>query len=82
MICMYMYDSYTSTVGQYRTYPLGFTHNGSGGSRSPPYQPHRCMVYGYAIELHRLEAPGPGGGQTPVGERGGRTRWVLSPSLG
>ena len=35
-----MYDSYTSTVGQYRTYPLGFTHNGSSGSRSPPYQPH------------------------------------------
>ena len=29
-----MYDSYTSTVGQYRTYPLGFTHNGSCGSRS------------------------------------------------
>ena len=22
-----MYVSYTSTVGQYRTYPLGFTHN-------------------------------------------------------
>ena len=37
---MDMYDSYTSTVGQYRTYPLGFTHNGSSGSRSPPYQPH------------------------------------------
>ena len=34
-------DSYTSTVGQYRTYPLGFTHNGSCGSRSPPYQSHR-----------------------------------------
>ena len=25
----FMYDSYTSTVGQYRTYPLGFTYNGS-----------------------------------------------------
>ena len=24
-----MYDSYTSTVGQHRTYPLGFTHNRS-----------------------------------------------------
>ena len=23
----HMYDSYTSTVGQYRTYPLGCTHN-------------------------------------------------------
>ena len=30
-----MYDSYTSTVGQYRTYPLGFTHNGLCGSRRP-----------------------------------------------
>ena len=36
-----MYDSYTSTVSQYRTYPLGFTHNRSCGSRSPPCQPHR-----------------------------------------
>ena len=37
---MTMYDSHTSTVGQYRTYPLGFTHNRSCGSRSPPCQPH------------------------------------------
>ena len=35
-----MYDSYTSTVGEYRTYPLGFTHNRSCGSRSSPCQPH------------------------------------------
>ena len=27
VLCVYMYDSYTSTVGQYGTYPLGFTHN-------------------------------------------------------
>ena len=29
VIITYDVDSYTSTVGQYRTYPLGFTHNGS-----------------------------------------------------
>ena len=33
---VYMYVSYTSTVGEFRTYPLGFTHDRSCGSRSPP----------------------------------------------
>ena len=36
-----VYDSYTSTVGEYRTYPLGFTHDRLCGSRSPPCQLHR-----------------------------------------
>ena len=45
-----VYDSCTSTVGQYGTYPLGFTHNRSCGSRSPPCQPHRGHLEYYYQE--------------------------------
>ena len=39
-----LYDSYTSTVGEYRNYPLGLIHKRSCGSRSPPCQPDRGRI--------------------------------------
>ena len=46
-----MYVSYTSTVGEYRTYPLGLTHGRSYGSRSLPSNVCFVLVIAGAITI-------------------------------